>query len=91
MATQLELKDIQGIILSGYAHLNEATYLFLKVEDAAQGRTWLSRIMGEISNAASWDVDASGKKLKPMKQIQNMRREELQAYGTMKRTVLTNI
>jgi Dyp-type peroxidase family len=70
MATQLEqnLSDIQGIILSGYAHLNEATYLFLKVDDAAKGRAWLKRVAGGISNAEPWAVDpANGQNQKPVK------------------------
>ena len=50
------LADIQGIIFSGYRHLNFARYVFLRIEDAPQARLWLQRIVPRIATAAPWPV-----------------------------------
>src|SRR5258706_9791111 len=67
--TSLELADIQGIILSGYAHLNEATYLFLKVEDAVKAKHWIKRVHSEVASAAPWPRGDHGKPIKPETQV----------------------
>jgi len=58
---ELERQDIQGILLSAYIHLSCAAYLLLRVEDAAAGRAWISRIAGDITNAErkqeSWSLN----------------------------------
>jgi Dyp-type peroxidase family len=41
---ELERKDIQGIVMSGYGHLPCATYLLLHVADATAARSWLGRL-----------------------------------------------
>ena len=51
MATDLEHSDIQGIILSAYSKLECASYVLLRIDDAAQAKTWLASIVGEVTNA----------------------------------------
>ncbi|HEY0320064.1 MAG TPA: Dyp-type peroxidase [Pyrinomonadaceae bacterium] len=52
MAT-LEREDIQGIILSAYAHLPCAGYLLFRIDDPARARQWLARIADEITIAVA--------------------------------------
>jgi deferrochelatase/peroxidase EfeB len=39
----VELDDVQGLVRFGYRHLTEASYLLLRVTDAAAARSWLAR------------------------------------------------
>lgn len=48
---ELERHDIQGFLLSAYSHLPCATYLLLRVTDAASGRRWLARMASEVTTA----------------------------------------
>jgi Dyp-type peroxidase family len=48
---QLEHQDIQGFLLSAYGHLPCATYLLLRVTDAAAGRRWLARLAESVTTA----------------------------------------
>ncbi|MBC7931178.1 MAG: Dyp-type peroxidase [Rubrivivax sp.] len=48
---ELERHDIQGFLLSAYGHLPCATYLLLRVTDAASGRRWLARLADEVTTA----------------------------------------
>jgi Dyp-type peroxidase family len=41
----LELKDIQGMIVSGYGHLSHSKYLFLEIEDAPKVKAWLRSLL----------------------------------------------
>ena len=65
------LADIQGIIFSGYRHLNFARYLFLRIEDAGQARLWLQKIAPQIATAATWpkagvaEAGSEGGRVKP--------------------------
>ena len=43
------LQDIQGIVISGYGHLPCASYLLLRVTDAAAARRWLAHLVDEIT------------------------------------------
>ncbi|MEP7287795.1 MAG: Dyp-type peroxidase [Chloroflexota bacterium] len=69
MTTKLDNADIQGIVLSGYAHLNEATYLFLKVDSGEKGRQWLKQISADISSAAPWLRGIDNRAIKPSTQV----------------------
>jgi Dyp-type peroxidase family len=60
-----ELKDIQGAILSGFAHLPFASYLFLQITDAAAGREWLARTVPQVTTAEPWERRPDGSKRKP--------------------------
>ena len=42
------LKDIQGIVMSGFGNLHCASYLFLQVINAAAARRWLGNITDQI-------------------------------------------
>src|SRR5262245_5584027 len=52
-------EDIQGLILRLY-RLPCALYLFLRFDDAAQGRRWLEQIRPRITSTADWDRAAGG-------------------------------
>src|ERR1700683_2041664 len=41
--------DIQGLIVSGYDKMKEATFLLLTITDAADGRKWLSSLLSHIT------------------------------------------
>lgn len=77
-----DLKDIQGIILSGYGHLDYASYLFLHVHDAATGRAWLRRLIPGVATAEPWKDLANGKKDKPPTALSvAFTHEGLKAFG----------
>lgn len=59
-----ELKNIQGIIISGYGHLPYLQYQFVSCGDGGQARTWLSEIIPEITTSYR-PRDESGKNKKP--------------------------
>jgi Dyp-type peroxidase family len=48
---ELERDDIQGFLLSAYGHLPCATYLLLRVTDAASARRWLASLAEEVTTA----------------------------------------
>ncbi len=48
---ELESRDIQGLVISGYGHLPCATYLLLRITDGAAARRWLARIVDEVTTA----------------------------------------
>ncbi len=61
----LELKDIQGFILSGYSHADYVNYLLLQFQDRDQGRAWLKQIAGEISTSEPYKIGSDGRKIRP--------------------------
>jgi Dyp-type peroxidase family len=62
--TECELKNIQGIIISGYGHLPNSEYQFLFAGDTGQAKIWLSEILSEITTAHR-PTNENGKKKKP--------------------------
>lgn len=48
---ELESRDIQGLVISGYGHLPCATYMLLRVTDHVAARRWLGQIVAEITTA----------------------------------------
>lgn len=48
---ELERQDIQGLTMSGYAHLPCASYLLLRVVDAPAARGWLARLVDQITTS----------------------------------------
>jgi len=46
-----DLKDIQGIVLSGYGDLHCASYVFLNVTEAVAARRWLGSILDQIKTS----------------------------------------
>src|SRR5215469_13387153 len=50
---KLELSDIQGNLLRGYSHPH-VVYFFLKVEDAARGRSLIAGLLDQVTTADPW-------------------------------------
>ena len=46
---KLGTEDIQGLIISGYDKMKEATFLLLTITDPANGRKWLSSLLPHIT------------------------------------------
>jgi len=46
-----DLKDIQGIVMSGYGDLHCASYMMLRVTDAAAARRWLGSMLDQITTS----------------------------------------
>lgn len=58
--TQLEVKDLQGFLLSSYSKkLPCATYLLLKITDSANSRKWLNDLTDKITTAEERREDYS--------------------------------
>lgn len=46
-----DMKDIQGFVVSGYAHLPCVSYHLLSVNDAPAARGWLAQIFNEVTTS----------------------------------------
>ena len=46
-----DMKDIQGFVMSGYAHLPCVSYLMLRVVNATAARGWLSDLVSEVTTS----------------------------------------
>ena len=56
MGTQeykLEVDDIQGIIVRGYANLTAACFVFLRITDAGKAKDWLADMAGKVQDGAT--------------------------------------
>jgi Dyp-type peroxidase family len=53
--SKLNVTDIQGFVLRGY-NLPVARYLFLRLEEAKQGRKLVHQLLGEITTGQRWDA-----------------------------------
>lgn len=49
---QLEHDDMQGLIARGYGRLPEAAYFLLRIDEAAEARSWLGRFVDRITPSA---------------------------------------
>jgi deferrochelatase/peroxidase EfeB len=49
--TQLELDDIQGYLLRGYAHMMYSRFVFLQVKEAAAVKNWLAKSWNSFTTA----------------------------------------
>ena len=67
--TDEALADIQGVITSGYRHLPQAAYLFVRMTDLAGARRWLSRISASITTSRRWPVERASANVKPQSAI----------------------
>lgn len=56
---ELEFQDIQGLVISAYAHLHCATYVLLRVTDGAAARRWLGQLAADVTTAAGKQERAS--------------------------------
>ena len=52
----VDLRDMQGGILRGYAHPH-ALYVFLRIDHPEGGRAWLADLIGNVRNAEEWGSD----------------------------------
>jgi hypothetical protein len=55
--TDLERADIQGLVARGYPELDAATYVLLRVDDAASARAWLASIVEQVTPAPAHPAD----------------------------------
>jgi Dyp-type peroxidase family len=55
MAAMLELDDIQGLVARGYGSLRAATFVLLRIDDAAAARAWLGALAGEVATGERGD------------------------------------
>ena len=46
-----DMKDIQGFVMSGYAHLTCVSYTLLRVDDMAAARRWLENLTNEVTTS----------------------------------------
>lgn len=67
--TVADLKDMQGTIFSGYAHLPYASYLFVQITDSAAGKAWLGRILPLVTTAERWPRRPDGSRDKPARSL----------------------
>ena len=51
MSEKVDRKDIQGLLASGYNHLNYARFLFLRVIDRVKARAWLAKVVDKVTTA----------------------------------------
>ena len=51
MSEKVDRKDIQGMLASGYNHLNCARFLFLRVIDRVKARAWLANVIDKVTTA----------------------------------------
>ena len=47
-------RDIQGFITSAFGHTYHAAYLFLRITDVVQAKTWLEGLIPQVLTAESW-------------------------------------
>jgi Dyp-type peroxidase family len=62
--TEFKPDEIQGIIVSGYAHLLYSAYLFLRFGEIGAGKQWLAEIAKETTTS-QYDKSSDGSPLKP--------------------------
>lgn len=66
MATVADAKhDIQGFITSAYGHTYSSAYLFVKMNDIARAKSWLTDIIPQVQTAESWRPGEGSEKTKP--------------------------
>jgi len=46
-----DLRDIQGIVISGYGHLPCASYMLLRVTEAVAARRWLRHVVDQVTTS----------------------------------------
>jgi deferrochelatase/peroxidase EfeB len=56
----VDREDIQGIVASGYEHLNYSSFVFLEIKDIDETRKWLASIFPRITNARHPGDDKPG-------------------------------
>ncbi len=59
-----ETGDVQGLIITGYGHLNHSCNFFLHIDDPAAAKQWLAGIIPQVTTA-KWDTGTNGEVKKP--------------------------
>src|SRR5215207_4959129 len=62
---EVDRADIQGIVTSGFGHLPEMAYVFIRFSEATPARRWLRDVQPDITSARSWRTDPSCPKQPP--------------------------
>jgi deferrochelatase/peroxidase EfeB len=62
---EADLKDIQGLALSGYGHLSHVEYTLLEFRNQEGARRWLAGIVDDITDASRYETAADGSRVKP--------------------------
>ena len=59
MKRELELADIQGIVINGYARSGfpKARHLFLHVANPVAGRRFITQIFSSVTTSVRWSQD----------------------------------
>lgn len=65
MLDDADRRDIQGLVTTGFGHLDQACILLLDVRERARGKAWLKGILPRVTTAAPWPKDADGNKVRP--------------------------
>jgi Dyp-type peroxidase family len=65
LLSEQELRDIQGLVLSGYGHLEYASFIYFRIDDGAAARRLLGTVLDRISDAGPWERRPDGTKVKP--------------------------
>ena len=47
----LERQDVQGLVVSGYAHMHCASFLLLRIGDPAAARHWVGELAGRVTTS----------------------------------------
>ena len=60
MKRELELADIQGIVINGYARAGfpKARHFFLHIREAAAGRQFIDKIFPQVTTSVRWPEEA---------------------------------
>jgi Dyp-type peroxidase family len=88
--TDKALGNIQGIITSGYGHLPQAAYVFIKLTEPGHARRWLERVSPSVTPSSRWPVDRNTAKAKPQAAVNlGFTAEGLRALGLPSRVLCT--
>ena len=51
--SQVDYRDIQGLVRFGYGHLPEARFYLVEIADAAKARAWIGEAIGKVTRAVA--------------------------------------
>jgi Dyp-type peroxidase family len=54
MLSEADRADIQGILTTGYGHLEHSAYVFVRFADGAAAAAWLDALVPQVRSAAPW-------------------------------------
>lgn len=87
---QLDYNEIQGLVISGYAHLAYGAYIFVTLGESEKSRNWLNQISVDVSSAKRWPVGDDGQVIKPSSALfLGLTHEGLKRLGVPSRALKT--